>query len=662
VRRSLGFLVPLVLIALTAFGLFWANDLKQINKETIFLTSKSRSEYSSFRQQFNLRSLVVVKIPLNLRDDIIPLIKETCREVCQIVDHTMLPQKADLFRLKSDAYEAILLVQSEGASEEKFKRALSALVKVKALGKVSFTGVPYTNILLDKYSEKVKTHIFPSLFVGVFLLLFVFLRSLKFSIIVFFPGLMAAASSLAFTKGFFGHSNLITSIIPLLLFVIQMSMVLHIHSTARELLSLKEALKEKLEPVLLMVVTTFIGFGSLFFSDLKAISDFGLLTAILLLLTTILSYIWLFSLSLLRGKWWSEGLERNGENQQSDYLKKLLVAFWSGKKILIFSLISLSLGSFFLTRIKVITDATEYFPQETGLRDEMIAIAKDFVGTPLVEIVLEYKGDSYDELLLIDKGEQELQRKLGKSLLSANSLVRVANLQYTGMNELPSNKFAYHALRSQVPEAFRDGYSLEEGYRLTILGEPMNIDSYELLLKNVKNTFGDKVSLKMNGLYYHLMMAQNKMIGTLFKSFFFSLFLISTLAFLYFKSIKLFFLFMFVNIIPVFASFPLLYLFDLSFNIATVMTYSISLGLIVDSSFHIIHALNNPKVTRDYFIKSVLVPIVGASLLLSICFFFFAFSDFLPIREFGLSLAIVIILGMLLDLKVLPALYKGKLK
>ncbi|MCF8060419.1 MAG: hypothetical protein K9K67_14045, partial [Bacteriovoracaceae bacterium] len=139
-----------------------------------------------------------------------------------------------------------------------------------------------------------------------------------------------------------------------------------------------------------------------------------------------------------------------------------------------------------------------------------------------------------------------------------------------------------------------------------------------------------------------------------------SLILISTLSLLYFKSFKIFFIFLAVNIIPVFASFPLLYLFGLSFNIATVMTYSISLGLIVDSSFHIIHALNKPDLSKSYYIKGVVTPILGASTLLAFCFFLFGLNDFLPIREFGLCLGIVILWGALLDLKVLPALYNRK--
>ena len=45
-------------------------------------------------------------------------------------------------------------------------------------------------------------------------------------------------------------------------------------------------------------------------------------------------------------------------------------------------------------------------------------------------------------------------------------------------------------------------------------------------------------------------------------------------------------------------------IFNLSFNIATVMTYSISLGLIVDSSFHIIEALKEKygvAINQEFF-------------------------------------------------------------
>ncbi len=653
--RKASPILLVVLIVLTVGGIFWTQDLKQANKETIFLTAESQREYLAFKEDFNIRSLVVGKLDSYNRETTLAVLQEKCGEVCEVVDKTSLPPN-DRIKLQQGNEEAIILIQKEESSETEFKRTLKVILETDSGKIMDFSGVPYTNILLDEYSKKVKTVIFPSLFAGVFILLLLYLRSLKYAVVVFLPGLMAASLSLASTKLFLGKSNLITSIIPLLLFVIQMSLVLHIHFTGRELKSLMKGLIDKKEPIFLMVFTTFIGFGSLYFSELQAISHFGVMTAFLLLGTTLFSCLWLYLLALSFEKWWDQ------EAAQARFpLQENLKNYWSLKVIGLFSLVVLTLGSYSLTKITVVTDATQYFPSKTKIREKMITLSEKFLGSPLVEIIVPYtEGENtFNNLEKIFKKEKILANELPGLTLSSNQLVLIGNEAYTGEEKLPSNKFAYFAIRSKIPQALIEGYPLDsdevEGYRLTYLGAPMNVDKYENLLETIKKVFGDKIHF--NGLYYHLMMAQKKMIGTLFKSFFLSLVLISLIAFLYFKKIKLFFIFMAVNILPVFASFPLLWLFDLSFNIATVMVYSISLGLVVDSSFHIIHTMNDKSKDREFLVKSVLQPIVGASALLSVCFFFFSLIDFLPIREFGLSLGIVILIGMLLDLKALPSLY-----
>lgn len=653
--RKFSPILLVVLIALTVGGIIWTQDLEQGNKETIFLTAESQREYQSFKESFNIRSLVVGKLDSPAREATLDVLQEKCGNVCEVVDKTSLPPN-DRIKLHQGNEEALILIQREEASELDFKRALKEILDTDSGKAMDFSGVPYTNILLDEYSKKVKTVIFPSLFAGVFILLLLYLRSLKYAVVVFLPGLMATSLSLASTKLFLGKSNLITSIIPLLLFIIQMSLVLHIHFTGRELKSLMKGLVDKKEPVFLMVFTTFIGFGSLYFSELQAISHFGVMTAFLLLGTTLFSCLWLYLLALGFEKWWGQEA-----GQQTFPLQENLKHFWSLKVIGLFSLVVLSLGSFSLTKISIITDATQYFPPETKIREKMITLSEKFLGSPLVEIIIPYTEgeDAFKNLEKIFEKEKILTKELPGLILSSNQLVLLGNEAYTGEEKLPTNNFAYFAIRSKIPQALKEGYPLDsdevEGYRLTYLGAPMNVDEYENVLGTIKKVFGEKTHF--NGLYYHLMKAQKKMVGTLFKSFFLSLVLISLIAFLYFKKIKLFFVFMAVNILPVFASFPLLWLFELSFNIATVMTYSISLGLIVDSSFHIIHAMNDESKDREFLVKSVLQPVVGASVLLSVCFFFFALIDFLPIKEFGLSLGIVILIGMLLDLKVLPSLY-----
>lgn len=654
-RKLAGFQAVL-LIGLTLAGLAWTQNLQQINEETIFLTEESRQEYASFKEEFHIRSLVVGKVA---KQDLTPVIKEIrsiCQEICEVVDHRSLPKKPKNLKLINEENAAFLLIQKEETTRDDFKGVLKTILSKPMAKGLDFSGVPYTNILLDQYSEKVKTTIFPSLFAGVFLLLLFYLRSLHFAVVVFFSGLMGASLSLSGTKAFLEHSNLITAIIPLLLFVVQISMVLHIHATAIELKSLKKALIDKIEPVGLMVVTTFIGFGSLYFSDLYAISQFGLYTAIFLLLSTALSYAWLFSLCRFAPHWW------NREKESSNFLMEFLEQFWTQRKIILFCTMAIVLGLISLKKISIITDATRYFPKETQIRDKMIVLAKEFIGSPLVEVILTINEDDYSKLKDISKVEESLEQSLEGTLLSANQLVKLANLNYSGEDKIPDNKFAYFALKGQIPAVFSEGYPSEEHYRLTYLGAPENVDLYEKDLKKMELAFDkENFSLKFNGLYFHLMRAQSRMIVTLFKSFFLSLVLISVLSFLYYKNLKIFFVFMTVNVVPVFASFPLIWLFGISFNIATVMTYSISLGLIVDSSYHIVHGLNQKDFDLKFFVKSVLQPIVGASSMLATCFFLFSLSDFLPIREFGQSLAILIILGMVLDLKVLPRLIKKEL-
>ena len=103
-----------------------------------------------------------------------------------------------------------------------------------------------------------------------------------------------------------------------------------------------------------------------------------------------------------------------------------------------------------------------------------------------------------------------------------------------------------------------------------------------------------------------------------------------------------------------------MYLFGLSFNIATVMTYSISLGLIVDSSFHIIHGLDKENLNYDFFFKTIILPVFGGSLLLTIAFLMFSLNNFLPIKEFGICLGMIIFIAMTFDLTILPTIYLGK--
>ncbi|EQC48556.1 hypothetical protein M899_1186 [Bacteriovorax sp. BSW11_IV] len=669
-------LMTIVLILLTIGGLIYADDLVQKNKETIFLTSDGIENYEHFKEAFNEKNFIVAKkdFPNAVNDEDIATfqeeldkLQEKCDEQCEFITSNSLPNNFEsIFHLRGDNFLGVIIMLSldEHIVKDFFKNIQNSPYWGKYGQELHLVGVPYTNSLLNKYSESIKKTLFPALFIGVLIILIAIFRSLKTGLILFFPCLMASSMSLSTTKFFFHESNLISSIVPLLMFVINLSLVLHLFYTTLEKKDFSLALKEKMRPTVLMVITTFIGFLSLYFSELQAISLFGVLSAFLIVASALVCVLW------LKGVNDSIGLIPKDQKQSIKLdLSKYFDRFFSGKSILLISFFAIVFGTYAFKEISILTDATQYFPKDSGLKESIIDVSQNVLGSPLVDIVI-HEDHEFDleKLKNIDEVETELQKKLSElddhyKMLSLNFFVKGANEAYTKERVLPNHIISYQTVRSRIPESIKEGFPLEKDYRITILGPPMNVAKFEVLLAAVERTLTQrKINHSFNGLYYHLMIAQKKMITTLFKSFLFSLIIISLIAYLTFKKIKVFFIFMFVNIIPVFLSFIILRIFNLSFNIATVMTYSISLGLIVDSSFHILHVLEKEDITYNYFYNTVVRPVLGASLLLSACFFMFALNDFLPIQQFGICLGIIIFLGMIFDLKILPSIFLGRKK
>ena len=91
---------------------------------------------------------------------------------------------------------------------------------------------------------------------------------------------------LSLLKFWFGFMNMVTSIIPLLSFVITLALGFHLYYSVIEFGSFKSALNHKLKPILLMIGTTGIGFGALLTSEIPVIAHFGVLVAVMVIVST----------------------------------------------------------------------------------------------------------------------------------------------------------------------------------------------------------------------------------------------------------------------------------------------------------------------------------------------------------------------------------------
>lgn len=669
-----------LLLSLITLGItlaIYSRDLEQYNPETVFLSSEAIQKYEQFKKVIPEKKSIIIKydFPKQLTTKAYEKWRHDLDKILEThEEHFNFLLPMDLFTSKNKLSQAIAsgqfkksgpnlisashlaIIAVEKNDQSNFKEIINELLD-SSHQKISIAGIPYTNYLLDLYSKSIKENVFPLMFFISFIFIYLITRELVASVFLFIPCLFSSIISLSFIKFYYGTMNMVTSIIPLLSFTIVLALVFHIYFTMIQTRSFSSALKKKIVPTCLMIVTTCIGFGSLLFSDIKAISDFGLLSASLILITSLFSLLFLNSCE-------SFLIKNTPRKKYFEKLKDFFHKSLSIKQIVILSLVSLSVGGYALTKISIITDATRYFPHNSGLKESIDSINQDVSGMPLYEIIFKTPIIDFSELKKIEKLESELHLYLKpidgyQGILSLVSMIRTANYIYAEEERLPDNEFAFQALRSQIKPSIAEAFPLSDYYKISILGKAINVNLYEKNLEHIKEFLErKKIDYEINGLYYNLMTSQKTMIKVLFKSFFIALIIVSLIAFLYLKKLKIFFVFIFINIVPVFLSFIFLKLLSFSINIATVMTYSIALGMIVDSSFHLIHSFKQNKLMSfdDYF-NSTVLPIVGSSFLLVFSFSLFGFNDFLPIKEFGLSLSIVLSLGLFFDLFVLPSLF-----
>lgn len=627
----------LILIFFFLFGLLfvYSKDIKQINGEYLFLTSHGIEELEIFKEKNpEINSLIIYSKELEHLNFVNKDLLEVCKDRCEIIN-------------KND--HALIVM----TSQEEVSVLKEIIEKLHDDEKLNLLGHSYTNALLDDYSKVIQDKIFPLMFLSSFVILLLLTKKLINSLILFFPCILGALLSLSSLKFIFGSMNMVTSIVPLMSFVVSLCLTQHLYFSLspKESFGMKEVLRYKTKPILLMVSTTFIGFSSLYLSSIEVIRNFGILSAILIVVCSLIVMSWLLLTSTYLSITSSPII-----SAIKFYPKKTL----SKKIIYSISIILCLISAVIFKKVPIITDATEYFPKSSKLKEKMLVASKLVGGVPILEIAIKFKEDiEFLDLLELVKMEDELLKIDQLDIISNNKTVKEVNQIYANSSELPGNYNAYLALRSKAPEAFKDAYSVGENqYHLTILGEAMNVDKYELLLSKVSKILKDhKYEFEFNGLYYNLMISQKEMVYTLLKSFVSSLIIIIAIAYLALKKTKIILSFLIVNSLPVLFSIIFIYVFEMSLNIATIMTYSIALGMVVDSSFHMIHALEDRKQSFNSFKMNTIIPILTSSVILIISFGLFMFEEFSPIKEFGMNLSFIIFIGLIFDIFVLPTLY-----
>ncbi len=666
--RYLGILICLVLSVL--FG-FLTKDLKQINQDDLFLGEQSLESYHRFQEDIEEKSLLVITLQKEVNETNYLKIQKIQSDFQKKYPQIEFRSFNDIYfkKIRSKEFNPtrefwkanqgklqLQLMREEDisllAAWEPKARQIDFLKEITSnYPELSYSGVPYINFLLDHYAENIKTKIFPLVFITALILTLFITRNFILSILLFLPSLTVFQMTLYMIQLIYGSLNLVTSIVPVLIFVIGISLVFHLYFSFRETMNLKLTFEEKGKPIVMMLLTTMVGFGSLYFGPIVVIKQFAITCVLGLFLSSsfLIGFFALFSHIYPKDiKIWGFGPR---------YFRRSL----SYGQIIAISGFFLLAGFFSLPRIDVLTNAVNFFPKHDSSRKDLLEIGESVLGLPLYEIVFKNENSfTYKDLLIFEKMEKELSAKFPElKLYSLNTFIREANFLYSGQDSLPPLPISYFTLRSQLPSELNLAYPFGESYRITLLGLPLEAIEYEKKMKGIQEILGSNYRVLFNGLYYNLMKTHGHLISVLGKSFVLTILIISALAWILFRSYKYFFIFLFINLMPIACTFIFMFLTGLTINVASVMTFSISLGLVVDSTFHYLFALRGRGKYDNYYLTT-LIPIVASSFLLVFSIGVLGFESFIPVKHFGISLSFALFVGMLFDLYVLPTLIQGK--
>lgn len=494
------------------------------------------------------------------------------------------------------------------------------------------------------------------------------------------------------TLAFFNKPiNILLIVLPPILLVVSMSDVMHLLTRYRDLIdkglekndALKLTIKEIGAATFLTTITTTIGFFSLIFVSISPIQDFGFISGLGVVFTFILTYATLPALFYLTPK-----PVIKEEKRLIDWNKLLhgifLLNFKNQKLTLLISgglIVTFGFGALQLKSDNYITDNLH---PKSELRQDFDYFDNEFGGVRPFELAVELKDSSaslWDKNTLksLSLIEDYLNKEYG--VIINNSLVQSLSILNRGAKLGDANQF-------KIPETAKEIKRLRQMMRIKDQGKFISsiMDSTERLTRISGRVpdFGSRIAEQKNQKLYDFI-KDNKldddliitstgsaelydksmkfMSISLLQSMLLAIAVVSLLLALSFRSFRMMFISLLVNLIPLLVLAGVMGYLGINFNMTTAIVFTISFGIAVDDT---IHFTNDFRLERRKDLSKIIAirrsylktgkAIILTSLILFFGFFILVFSSFMGIFYLGLLASITMLAALLCDLFILPLL------
>ena len=558
---------------------------------------------------------------------------------------------------------------------------------------IHYSGMPYMRSVQSvSLKKEITLFIFLTLFITSFIL-FLFFRSFKAmfaSIIVVVLGVIWA---FGFIEIFNFKITLLTALVPPLLIVIGIPncifLINKFHNEYRKnnnkIKSLKIMISKIGNITLLTNVTTATGFAAFILTNSQSLREFGIVSSLNIIAIFILSLIIIpifFSFFSPPKPNHTKHLDRKWVVSIVNYLIYLVK---SKRSVIYYITISvIILGCIGLTQINRTGNLSDDFNKEDVLYNDLKFFENKYGGVLPLEILVNTKKRNGLFKSYNLKKVEELSALLAEYPDFSKPSSYIDFIKYTKQVYYNNNP-DYYTLPNNQEQIFLTKYISNTSSKMnmrSMLVDSLNQEArISLRIKDLSATEMDDIMIdlapKISSIFdpekYDVIITGTTKVlltGTkyLLQNLFISLFLVIVLISIFmawmFSSYRMVLISLIPNLIPLLLTGAIMGFFGIALKPSTILVFSIAFGISVDDTIHFLAKyrqeliLNKGLIKKSVYtaLKETGISMLYTSVVLFFGFFIFIASDFGGTVALGLLVSITLLVAMLSNLLLLPAL------
>ena len=477
--------------------------------------------------------------------------------------------------------------------------------------------------------------------------------------------------------------NNFTANIPVFIIAIGIADAVHIYSVwlmkRREGLdtvgAVEFTLAKNFIPILFTSMTTVVGFSTLILSKVVPVSTLGIAATSGVVVAFIISILWMPSVLLLLKK----------EIAKVDVQEVKIHTFGYGafivrhdKKIILISALVVGILGLGLMHTKIDSNTIRYFDKKVEVRKSAEFNMHHLTGPMHYALIVDSgKEDGIKEPAFLKTIEQfyiDYQQAFPKDLRHISSLLDIIkryNKVLNSKDSVPESRalIAQYLLlyTSSLAQGMEITDKIDFDQRKLRVTASMNLvdTSKDLEMIHYAQEWWDKTPYSVTTTGKTIMYAfmQKDVTDTLIYSLSLTLLIVSIMMLLIFKRLKILWILLLPNILPVVLVLGVIGWLGLTIDVGIAIAGAIIIGVAVDDTIHFLVKYFDARKrglsmqdTFDEVLQYAGKAILFTTIVLAVSFSIFSFSTFAPNQNFGIVTAVALVIALFTDLFLLPAL------